>query len=224
MKQTITSMLLLLVISGNTGCIDKRHTLKGEGRVTSEQRYVSSFREVEVDGSVEVACYYARPEDEKVVVTGYENLVAAFETRVSGDRLILKFKDKYWNVKDNNVEVDVYTSDLERINLNGSGNVDVNDDLKSDHLEASINGSGRIDIHEGDFDELTLNVNGSGEISSRGADAQDVSAEVSGSGYIATRVFNHLRGRVWGSGTIDYWGHPVTTDTKVEGSGSINKK
>jgi len=224
MKQTITGMILLLMLFGSAGCIDKRHTLRGEGSVISDQRYTSSFSEVEIDGDVEGACYYAPSGQERVVVNGYQNLVAAFETNVNGGRLKLKFKDKYWSIRNNNLKVDVYTSALRRINLNGSGNVDVAESPGSKDLEATIDGSGRINIHNGTFDGLTLQVNGSGEISSRDAAAQNVSAAVSGSGYIATRVFGHFFGRVSGSGAIDYWGHPISADTRVDGSGSINRK
>jgi len=223
MNKTILTVAVSSIFA-LTGCLDKSHTLKGEGNTITDQRVVSSFREIETDGSVNVDCYYVEKGEERVVVTGYQNLVAAFETKTTNRKLSLKFKDRYWNIKNNNLEVRVYCSELSRVDLNGSGDIEIHDDFRSDNFEASINGSGVITIQKGNFKDLKLKVNGSGEIHGKNANAENASSEISGSGYISTWVTNHLHARITGSGTIDYWGSPVTVDTKVDGSGDINKR
>jgi hypothetical protein len=224
MKQIIAIITCIVVVTTSVGCIDKRHLLRGEGSILTDERPVSSFREIECDGDLEVRIQYASSSQRRVVVTGYQNLLAAFETNVSNGRLSLKFKDKYWNIRNNNLEVTVYTPDLERLDINGSGDVEVRDELQWPKLEVNVSGSGSVRILDGDFQELNLKVNGSGTIHAEDALAKDVFAEVSGSGYIATTVSRYLWARVYGSGTIDHWGHPNNTDTRTEGSGRINRK
>lgn len=223
MKQTIAGIILLLTTATTSCCLDK-HTLKGEGSTISDERSVASFHEVAAEGSIETEIYPASDGRSRIVVSGYQNLVTAFDTKVSGDKLILKFKDNYWNIKNNNIVIRIYTSGIERIDLNGSGKVEVMDDLNTNYLETNINGSGFIGIYHSDFNELHLKINGSGEINSSSSDAREVSAEISGSGDITTRVSDRLYARIWGSGSIAYYGNPRSIDTRVEGSGSIKRK
>jgi len=224
MKQIIALASFLMIALVNTGCIDKRHFLKGEGDVISDERSLSSVREIDADGSMDVSIYHAETGGNRVIVTGYRNLVTAFETKFRDGKLTLKFKDKYWNVKNNNIHVTVFVSKLNRVDLDGSGNVTVRDDLNVEELEINVNGSGAVALDEGEYERLKLHVNGSGEIKTEDATAETVYAEVSGSGYIGTYVSRKLWARVSGSGTINYWGRPPITDTKVSGSGKINKK
>lgn len=216
----IAMMLLAAAVSLSLNSCYK-NSIKGEGAVVTETRSIPAIKNIEADGDVDVEIYPATYN--RVEVSGYQNLVPVYETSVSGNTLFLHFDDRYWNVRNNNIRVRVYLTGLEKISMNGSGNMSVNADMDSDAMEANINGSGNIYIGENHFDDLRINVNGSGEINSRSAIARNAWADVSGSGNIDLTVTSYLHARISGSGNIDYWGNPSEVNSEVSGSGKIRK-
>jgi len=220
MKQLTT--ILLLSATGIVFSSCHKHSIKGDGSVTSETRNVSSFHTVCANGDVEVRIHQST--DERVVVTGYSNLIPVYKTKVKDGKLTLEFEDGYWNVRNNNIRVDVYTNELSGVDLNGSGDIYVGAGIDGESLHAEINGSGEIEIASNTYDDLSLKVNGSGEIRARDAEADNADARISGSGKITLTVHNYLNAKISGSGTIDYSGNPERVDTEVSGSGKIRKQ
>ncbi len=205
---------LLLMISS---CSKNR--LKGEGGTISETRTVTAFNSIECNGSNEVRIY--RDSVFRVVVTGYQNLVGVYESNVSGGKLQLGYDDKYFNVRNDNISVEVYTPELVNVALNGSGNVRINSGFEG-VFGGEINGSGNMYLSGGDFTRATYRISGSGNISARNAVADTAYATISGSGNIEFTVVNYLVARISGSGNIDYWGSPVA-DMDISGSGRVKK-
>ena len=199
-----------------------KNSINGEGPVTSDSRTVSSFYAIEANGEVDVEVHPSATN--RVVVTGYHNLVPVYRTRVQEGKLVLEFEDSYWNVRNNNIKVDVYAKELTDVRMNGSGDIYVDADVNGEDMDAEINGSGNITIAANDYHDMNLKVNGSGDINARSARAERAEAEISGSGNIKLTVHQYLNARISGSGTIDYWGNPERVDTEVSGSGKIRKQ
>ncbi len=210
-------ILLSSVLISVSSCSKDR--LKGEGATVSETRITTSFTEVDMNGSAEVRVYWDSVSH--VVITGYQNLIPAYTSAVSGKRLILEFDPRY-RVTRSNIRVDVYTPDLHKLSLNGSGNVRVHGDFHGD-FSAEINGSGNFFIERGEFPKAYYSVNGSGNIFAKDAVADTATARISGSGNIELTVKDYLSARISGSGDIDYWGNPMT-DINVSGSGNVKRK
>src|SRR5688572_13502541 len=124
----ILSISLITILLSAVSC--KKMGLKGDGTTTSETRTVSSFNTILADGDVDVDVYPSN--ENKVIVTGYSNLIGVYQTDVSGDRLRLKFRDGYINVRNNNIHVAVYTKQLSGVKVNGSGRMSLHDSIKSD--------------------------------------------------------------------------------------------
>lgn len=211
--------LLLLSTIAFTSCHKAR--LRGEGAVVSETRTVSSFYTVELDGESNAEIIPSNTN--KVVVTGYQNLVPVFETNVSGEKLTLKFRDKYINVRNNNIKVLVYTTQVSVARINGSGNIQIGDSLKTTNMQADINGSGNLYFGKNKFDKLEMRISGSGNISAYNAVSKYVDAHISGSGDIQTTVTETLNAHISGSGDINYSGNPYTVNLDVSGSGKVRK-
>jgi predicted small secreted protein len=219
MKKIITVITGLALVFTAASC--RKNTLRGEGDTITDKRTVSQFETVETDGSTDVTIYAAN--ENKVEVTGYENLVPAYESNVSGGKLKLKFKDKYINVRNSNIHVTVYTTHMNDLRLNGSGNITVGSDLSSSSMSAEINGSGNITIGKNKFENFTCKVNGSGEIKARNAEAENVEARISGSGNIEVTATRKINVNISGSGNVDYWGDAVPGTINISGSGNIKK-
>lgn len=195
--------------------------LKGEGSILSETRQLENFTEVEANGSTDVEIIPSATNS--VIVTGYQNLIPAYDTRVRDGRLILEFKKGYINVRNNNIKVTVYTTATNRALLNGSGNIHFADDLNTNSMSVDINGSGNVFIGNNNFTTAHYKINGSGNINAKLAIAENVTAKISGSGDIDLTATKSLIAKISGSGSIDYWGNPSVVETDISGSGKVRK-
>jgi len=194
--------------------------LKGEGATISETRSLSAFSVVESNGSNQVVI--VKDSVYMAVVTGYQNLVPAFETRVSGERLILEYKDRYYNIKNDNIVIEVHTPNVSNAQLKGSGNIRIGGGFKG-NFYGRIDGSGNMYLDASSFHQATYHISGSGNIDARAAMADTAFATISGSGNIDLSVKSYLDARISGSGNINYFGNPVV-NTEVSGSGHVRKR
>lgn len=208
----IAGMLLLGACS--------KSRLRGEGAVISDTRTLAPFTTIDCNGSSRVTV--VKDAVYKVVVTGYQKLVPVYETQVSGNRLTLQYKDRYHNIRNDNIVVEVHTPVVGEVFLNGSGNIRIGRGFEGTFL-GRINGSGNLDLAASSFSNTTYYISGSGNIDAREAVADTAYATVSGSGNIDLSVEDYLFARISGSGNINYYGDP-TVQVDISGSGKIRKK
>lgn len=220
MKKFATIIGIGILAMGVTSC--HKRVIKGEGPDVSETRTLATFSKVEANGSSDVTI--VKDSVYMVIVRGYSNLVPAYETKVKGDRLVLEFKDNFWNVKNDNIRVEVHTPYVDKVSINGSGDIYTGSGFVQDHFEGDINGSGNISVSNNVYKSLKADVNGSGTFNSETCEVEDVNTEISGSGDIYVKVSNHLKVRISGSGNVYYRGNPATTDIDISGSGKVNKR
>lgn len=138
------------------------------------------------------------------------------------------------NPNNSQIRIIAHSPAIEGVEINSSGDVTLNDEIRCDKLTCKINGSGDIEarhllcnsvaIHvngSGDVDlagkakHAELNVNGSGEIDSEQLLCKTVKATVKGSGDINCYAAEELNTYVWGSGDITYSGNPRVTNDHV---------
>ncbi|MBN2612729.1 MAG: DUF2807 domain-containing protein [Bacteroidales bacterium] len=199
-KKIITAALsIIAVISLNSceewgfGCID------GNDRLTTEERVVSDFSGVEVNGSFDV--YIDTSDVTSVLVEADENLIDYIKTRVRGDMLVIDtYRDRCLK-SDNRIAIYITTPYIDEIVLNGSGRVDCSN-FETGEAKIEVNGSGDINFDMAVTDELYLNISGSGEINGF---AETISADV----------------EIDGSGEINIDGTCQLADIKILGSGNI---
>jgi hypothetical protein len=219
MKQiAILAALFSMVIF--TSC--RKHTLVGEGAIIDETRELPAFESVQADGSLDVVVYPST--SNKVVVSGYSNLVPVFETEVINGKLRLRYPDKYINVRHDNIHVTVYTTAMSSYAINGSGKTVIKADQNSPDLALEINGSGDIDIEQNQFVNVNCKINGSGNINGRQCAADHATMRISGSGNIEMTVNKTMDVDISGSGDVNYWGSASVTNADISGSGKIKKR
>lgn len=204
-----------------TSC--RKHALIGEGPIVNETRELPSFTSVAADGSVDVVVHPSNTN--RAIVSGYGNLVPQYETEVNGNgRLRLKFRDKFINVRHNNIRVDVYTTGISSYSINGSGNTTIRQGMTTENMDLEINGSGDIHVEQNKFVNMNCKVNGSGNIHAQSCTTDHANITISGSGNVKLAVLKTLSVRISGSGDVDYWGSPQITKMDVSGSGDIKKR
>jgi hypothetical protein len=218
MKQTIQLITISIVLL--TAC--NKESIRGTGAVITENRNVPAFTAIEIDGDANATVSYGP--QQQVSVTGYQNLLPVYETKLVGTTLHLGFKSNYYNVRNNNIRVAIVVPALSYLRTNGSGNIVATGFANGDLLSAFINGSGDITVENCKYNRATYEVNGSGNINGSSTELREAEATIHGSGDIKLTVTNKLKAEIYGSGNIDYWGNPGDVDSNVSGSGSINRK
>lgn len=205
------------------------------GPQTEEDRTVPSFREIVVDGAMNV--FITQDSSYVIRVEAPDNLMEHVKTEVNGNEL------KVWEshnhvIHTRPVNVFISQSVIDRIELNGSGDIeggnivttdfvlalngsgDINLDLSASMVEVDIRGSGDIDLN-GTATDLSVEVNGSGDFDARNLPVSNAVVEVDGSGDISVDVSVTLDIDIEGSGDVYYWGNPPAITSNVTGSGTI---
>lgn len=200
----------------------RKHTLYGQGDTITETRSLSDFTEVEANGDVDVVVFPSNTN--KVIITSYENLVPVFETNIRNGKLTLQFPDRYYNVRHNNIHIDLYTTSMNSFSLNGSGKTNILQGFPEGDMGLEINGSGDINIGTNKFNTMHCNISGSGSINGRDCVTDNAFIRISGSGNVDLTVLKKLDVHISGSGDVNYWGSPEVVNTDISGSGNVRKK
>ena len=196
-------------------------SITGEGPTATQIRQVANFSKVKINGSGDVEIVPSNTQ--QVIITGYTNLLEVYESKVVNGELQLGFESRK-NIHNDNIKVRIEIPDVRGVNINGSGDVMINGFLQGTDLNTLINGSGRIRIQSSAFNSTSYNINGSGDIFAAGIPSKNSEASITGSGFIELNCTQNLKVRISGSGTIDYYGNPPTTDISISGSGVVRKK
>ena len=91
--------------------------------------------------------------------------------------------------------------------------------LDAEDIQARIEGSGRINM-VGSAEDLRATIAGSGDIKADGFAADRASVSIYGSGSCTLRVDDSLDARIYGSGSIYYYGSPSISSVDA-GSGRL---
>lgn len=188
--------------------------IMGSGRPATLDRQVGSFHGVRVDGATEVDIVAGKAA--KVVVHGDDNIAPFVETNVANGVLRISLEGSYATKTDLRVEIAVPS--LDRIDLNGSGNIHIHS-YRGDEFAIAISGSGNVDA-DGAAKRISVDLSGSGNVDLRMLEAQAADVEIDGSGDVGIGASKSLAVRINGSGNVRYRGKP-TVSQAVNGSGNV---
>ena len=196
------------------GCID------GNGHLTTEDRVISGFSGVEVNGSFDV--YVDTSMETSLLIEADENLLDLIKTQVRGNNLVIDtYRDRCLR-SSHGIKIFVKTPNIDELILRGSGTIDCND-FESTELKVQIEGSGDINLNYAKIDEGNFEISGSGSITGT-VDTYSANIEVSGSGEIHLDGTAHVAEMViTGSGNIkasDFQTDDCTV--KITGSGDAS--
>lgn len=215
--QLITASLLLIIIA--TSC---NKTLRGHGDSSTENRTVPAFTQVRIEGEGTVIIDTSA--QQKLEITGYNNLLAFYTSTVKNNVLTLKFDADHYNIKNNNIVVRIKIPAFSSGYINGSGNIVINNFTNGNNVAAEINGSGNINFDDCSYTNTKLRINGSGSINARYLLSVNNNVSINGSGNIQAHCTQKLNASISGSGNIRYWGNPVDVNVSISGSGQVTKQ
>jgi hypothetical protein len=193
----------------------------GGGERIIETRQVGSFNRIEVSESVDVKVV---PGDgRRVRVYAGENVIDRVLTVSSGGVLEIDIRDRGIVIGSDplgDVEVEVQASALEAVDVEGAGDV-VLEDLDSQELELELQGAADIDA-SGTVDRLTATIEGAGDANLLDLRVRTARVSVEGAGDAELNVSEELDVSVEGAADVSYTGDPrVKSD--VSGAGEIRR-
>ena len=236
----ILSLLAFSFQSANAQWWSGNKKIEGNGNYTTEERSVSEYDQVALQGSMDVELVAGT--EGKLKVEAESNLHEYIITEVSNGKLKISVEDGVNLDPSRNYEIKITVpfKDLEGVSLTGSGDIYSKELIRAESFKASVTGSGDIQLKveagsvegklvgSGDLNlhgtagEFECLVTGSGDLDASNLKAERVVATVSGSGDIQVYASESLKSRVSGSGDISYSGSPKKQDFKTSGSGSIS--
>lgn len=197
-------------------------TVKASRNYVTKNIKVDNFTGLNLAGSPNVT-YTQKAGKPKVEVYTSDNIVDLLDINVVNNTLNIKFK-KGVNVSYNKLEIRVSSETLNNISVAGSGNVELANGLKTDHLKVSVAGSGDIDADNITCTgNLNVSVAGSGDIEGSNITCANLTASIAGSGDLKLDNVSAAgtEASVSGSGTAILTGTSQEADYRVAGSGDL---
>lgn len=224
-----------MVIIGAASC----RKLSGEGPVVTEQRTVNGFTGLSL--RMPATVYYTQGSTYRVELESNRNIVSEIETRLINDDLVLRFKHSTTQLgAGEKIVVRVTAPDLSKLEVDGSGRIQVLSsisssilqlrlygsgfidvmDVNGSTLQAMVSGSGKIKVSGGTVSNQSLEISGSAEMDMAGTISQHTTGRIAGSGNMKVNVQQRLDVSISGSGRVRYLGNPVINST-ISGSGAV---
>lgn len=210
--------------------------VKGTGDVVKKTVPVGSFHGILVEGAIDVEVTPGTAQ--QVEIEAQANLIELVTTDVRNGIWTIGTGEKGYST-DKPFVVHITVPSIDRVAIEGSGDVKALGAFTADEVELSVQGSGDLswttdaksikttvqgsgDIRlTGSCTALTAAVQGSGDINARGLSAGSASASTSGSGDIIVNTSGELTASVEGSGDVVYQGSPAQVRSSVNGSGEV---
>ena len=237
MKQFILLLVLIPLLS--TSCRYRGNSVRGSGRISTQQRSVSNFTGLETDGSIDIQVAQG---DYKVEVEADENIQQYIETVVENGKLKVRFRNGTWLNHYNRAVVHVRAPVLNDFETHGSGNITGDGKIAdAQRMNIVISGSGDIELNldcpaivtethasgnitlSGDCKSINTKIFGSGNLEAKHLKSETANIEVHGSGDSEIFASESLDVKIYGSGDVRYDGSPkISSD--IHGSGSVEKE
>jgi hypothetical protein len=143
LKILVVSIVTAVLASGCIvvdlkGCSNE--TVKGSGKVISEQRQVPEFKTVKLKGFGKVALTIG--EQHSVEIRTDDNIMPLIETDVANGNLVISQGN--YNLKPTTLEFAITVAHLEGVAISGSGDISGKSRFVSDDFFAKISGSGNM--------------------------------------------------------------------------------
>jgi len=229
---------LPLVLGACHNILGKR--VRGNGNIKTEDRSVSDFKNVEVDGAAKVLV--SQSDHSSVRIECDENLLGYMEVSQQGDRVIIRERHGYHLVPTNDIKVYVSTKVYNQIKVSGavdiigqskisnpedlalsvSGAGDIKMDVDAPRLTADVSGSGSVDL-KGQTKDVDLDLTGAGHAHCYDLLAENTKVDISGAGDAEVFASVKLEATVSGAGNVNYKGNATTVNQHVSGAGSVHK-
>lgn len=189
--------------------------LKGSGTVTTENRKLEQFEDLQLDMVADVTL----TKGEKITCTikADDNLLPLILTELSGKSLRIHTQESFSSRA--RVTITITLPVLKSATVNGIGTLTLTKVTK-DSLMATINGTGIITA-TGHAETLTAAVNGAGALHAAGLETKTTTVTITGTSNADVHASDFLKATVYGTGTVSYTGQPKKIEQSAFGGGQV---
>jgi hypothetical protein len=238
MKRTLFLVIPFILLASSCVAFFPLDGIVGNGKIVTLPLAVNGFSSVKNCTSANVRIVHGSKASATVTVD--ENIQSTLDIHVENDTLIISTHPGKNIFRYSQFTVQVMLPALSGVTVNGSGDIAVSDKFYGQSLTLMILGSGDI---SGAFDyervQATImgsgdikivgssrlfngNIAGSGGIYADGLEADRADVTIHGSGSCVLRVDDSLNAKIYGSGSIYYYGSPSVSQMDA-GSGSLKQ-
>lgn len=191
---------------------------------------LENYESININGPFRVQLYSGK--EGKIELTGNNTTTELIEIFIYNDELIIRPIKMNWSFKSwfgrinkykdlRKIKINIPVEDINKISLNGSGNITSKDILENKAFAIKLNGSGNIEVNL-NSDEIITKINGSGNIILRGK-SKESEFKINGSGSIQALdlLSRRVDAEINGSGNIELFSIN-NPSTKINGSGNIH--
>ena len=228
---------LAYFILSQTACT-RMQQVQGDRNVMSEQRDVSSFDAIKVEGALDV--YLTQGESEAVTVKADENLLDVIRTEVSGGTLRIYPEKNIRNAKSTQVYVTLNT--LRDLAVSGACDVESEGAIATEELVLTVSGASDVALKiraesliskfsgacdgklSGEVGSLSLSASGACDVDAYDLLAQDCQVTSSGASDVDVHAIKTLDAVASGSSDISFQGNPEILQQKSGTASDITKR
>jgi hypothetical protein len=191
--------------------------IRGNGRITTDQRTVTAFSEIEAEGAFEIEWRSGAP---ALSITTDENLLPYIENRNIGNRLRLHSRDRIRPT--HGVKIVVSSPTRSAARLTGATRLTANQ-LSGAKFAVESTGAARVTL-EGKIDDLIADMTGASELNAKSLQTKTAEISTTGAADADIAVSDTLRVSITGAGKVNYSGNPPTIEKHITGAGSIRHR
>jgi Putative auto-transporter adhesin, head GIN domain len=231
--------LSLIAFLGLTSCRFMGKRIHGNGVIKTEERAVTSFREVEAAGNIQLIVIQG--DLKPVKLEGDENILSYIVLIQEGDRITIKTKEGVNLIPSNDLKVYVTSPTFKSIEVSGSSDIigenkitstdelsleasgagDIKMEVDAPKITAGISGSGSINL-KGQARDLEMNLTGAGHAYCYDLMTENTTVDISGAGSAQIYASVKLTADISGAGNISYKGN-ASVSQQISGAGSVSK-
>jgi hypothetical protein len=240
-KKMLSSLSLIIFISFIlSACANPYiNVTRGSGELTSQNREVSEFDAIQIDGAGELIIIQG--ERESLEIEAETNIIDKLTSQVQDNILVLGYQESSWRntvIPTKRIVYTVTLTDLSRVTINGAADLKI-DTLETDTLSLNINGAGQIKISQllaerldvniagttnmeiaGQASEQSITIDGAGNYKAGDFKTSTTKVDISGLGNATVWATENLEINLDGGGNLRYYGSPNVTQD-VTGLGEI---
>ena len=221
----INTALIVTTIITTLSCSKDDLCIAAHGNVITKEITMADFSGIEATGNDHVSIIQG--DIQKVEVTGHSNIVDKLETDVKNGIWEIELENGCYT-GDTELSIEIVVPNMNKIKLEGSGNIEVGDFNDQIDMEVEVVGSGNI-VMQGNTGTVNLfiDIEGSGDISIMKdfADLTMLDIDIDGSGNY--EGFNNITDKCsinsTGSGSSNVYVRDLL-DVKITGSGNVYYK
>lgn len=217
--------LMVMVVTSLAACSDwlgqtgTSKTVSGSGNVETEEREVSGFTAVALEGMGEVII--DQNGRESLTITADDNFLPYLDTEVRGDTLYIRTSENVALTDVTEMTFHISATALDSVELSGAGSINISS-LDTEKWHVSLPGAGSITV-SGQTTEQTVEIAGAGSYYAENLESQAATIHSSGAGAAVVRVSDTLDVTIDGLGSVQYIGNPTVTQ-EINGVGTVSQR